>query len=156
MKNLKSLFAGILAVCFVLTSCSNDDDNNENNLGGNLQSRWNIDKTTIKAGSGNTQTFDYTLDESGCDKDYLEFTSGNVLNYVVYVHNASNECEADMAPAGTYTRTGNTVVIIGEQYPGTYEIKRLTGSELRLESSATVANVTTVTTLYLKKAANQN
>ena len=149
MKKIKFLVAAFVAVAFSV-SCSSDDS--EDLLGGDLTARWNQTKTVVKI-SEESFTQQYNSNEPGCDKDYLEFTDGGQLNDVIFFKNASDICTEDASDPQTYARTDNTLVISGGEFGGTYEIIRLTSSELRIQQSSTSAGVTTTTTVYFTKAA---
>ena len=150
MKKIKFLVAACIAVAFS-ASCSSDDS--EDLLGGDLTARWNQTKTVLKV-SGETYTEPYESNQAGCEKDYIEFTDSNLLNNVVFVDPAGPvTCEASAEPAQEYLRTDNTLVIAGGDFGGTYEIVRLTSTELRIRQSSTVGGITTEATIYLSKAA---
>ena len=149
MKKIKFLVAAFIAVA-LSASCSSDDS--EDLLGGDLTARWNQTKTVIKI-SGESFTQEYDSNEPGCDKDYIEFTDGGQLNDVIFFRNASDVCTEDASTPQTYTRADNTLVISGGEFGGTYEIIRLTNSELRIQQSSSSAGITTTTTVYFSKAA---
>lgn len=153
MKKIKFLVAAFIAVA-LSASCSSDDS--EDLLGGDLTARWNQTKTVIKI-SGETFEEPYTSNQAGCQKDYIEFTEANTVNNVVFYDPAGAEtCAEDAEPIQEYSRTDNTLLIGGGQYGGTYEITRLTNSQMRLEQTSTAGGgITTVTTIYFEKAAEQ-
>ncbi len=148
---MKKLFLMVLASAAII-SCSSDDDGPSNN--GNIQARWNPIKTTVKVGSSNTITQNYEGNEPGCSKDYIEFAGGGVLNRVAYFRDGDDVCQA--SPASTvanWSKTDDMVTITGDaNYAGTYEITRLTNSELRLEETDNTGGIATVTTIYFEKA----
>jgi len=151
MKKIK-FFAVALALGAIAFSCSSDDS--ENLLGGDLTAKWNPTKTVVKI-SGETFNEPYDSNEAGCDKDYIEFTDAGLMRDVIYFHNASNVCTEDAATPQEYTRTDNTLVISGGEFGGTYEITKLTSSELQIAQTSTSGGLTTTTTVYFSKAANQ-
>ncbi len=151
MKKIKFL-AVALAVGALSFSCSSDD--NENPLGGDLTAKWNVVKTVLSV-SGEDYVTNYESNEPGCDKNYIEFTDDGHVNDVIYFHNASNVCTEDAATPQEYTRTDNTLTIAGGEYGGTYEITKLTNSELQITQTSTAGGLTTETTVYFSKAANQ-
>jgi hypothetical protein len=158
MKKMR-LFLSALAASAVLFACSDSDDNGPQ-TGGNIQARWNPTKTVIKV-AGEESTENYNLNEPGCDKDYIEFAGANVLNYVIFFKNASAVCTPDAGEAGIWAKDDNTLTISGLEiggfdYSGTYEIIKLTGSELRIRTSSTIGGIPTTATLYFTKATNQN
>lgn len=151
MKKIKLFAAALVAVAFSV-SCGSDDG--EDLLGGDLTARWNPIKTVIKI-SGETFEEPYDSNQPGCAKDYIEFTEAGTLNNVIFYDPAGAEtCAEDAEPIQEYSRTDNTLVVGGGQYGGTYEITRLTNSQLRLEQTSTAGGgITTVTTIYFEKAA---
>ena len=151
MKKIK-LFAAALAIGALSFSCSSDD--NENMLGGDFTARWNPIKTVVKI-SGETYTEPYDSNEPGCDKDFVEFTDAGLMRNVVYFTNPDDVCEESSATPQEYQRTDNTLLIQGGEFAGTYEITKLTNSELQITQSSTSGGLTTTTTVYFNKAANQ-
>jgi len=56
--------------------------------------------------------------------------------------------------AGTWTKSDDVLTIVnGGNLSGRYDIKKLTSTELNIESETTAAGVTTTTTVYFTKAA---
>jgi hypothetical protein len=155
MKKIKVLMLAVLATGFFAMSCSSDDK--EDPTGGDLTAKWNQTKTVTKV-SGETLTDNYDDNQVGCDKDYLEFTDDSHVTFVVYNMNADGDCEQSTASnLSTWARNENTLMIAGTNpnYSGTYEIIRLTGSELQLRTENTTGGTTTTTSIYFNKAANQ-
>jgi hypothetical protein len=150
MNKIK-FFAIALAVGALSFSCSDDD--NENPLGGDFTARWNPVKTVIKI-SEETFTENYEGNEPGCDKDYIEFTDDNQVRDVIYFRNASDVCTEDTAANQTYQRNDNTLTISGGEYGGTYEIIKLTNSELQIQQIQSSGGIETETTVYFTKAPN--
>jgi hypothetical protein len=150
MNKIK-LFAAALAIGALSFSCSSDDS--ENLLGGDLTAKWNPTKTVFKV-SGETYDEEYSGNQAGCDKDYVEFTDANMVNNVVYIDPAGAvSCEESAEPPVEYVRNDNTLIIADGEYGGTYEIVKLTSSELRLQQTYTIGSVTTEATIYFRKAA---
>ena len=150
MKTIKVLLSALVISAFSF-SCSSDDDGSS--TGGDLTARWNPTKTIVKI-SGESFTQNYTSNEPGCDKDYIEFTDGGLVNNAIYFKNAEEVCTQDAATPVEYTRTDNTLVIADGEYGGTYEISKLTGSELQIKQTSTSGGITSETTVYFSKASN--
>jgi hypothetical protein len=149
MKKIKILLAAII-VTGLSVACSSDDDGSA--IKGDVNGKWNPSKTTVKVGT-ETFTQNYTLNEEGCSKDYIEFDTANVLNFAVYNRNPdTNACEEVAGTPSTWARDENTLTIVGGQYDGTYEITKLNNSELRIQDESTSAGVTTTTTVYFTSA----
>ncbi len=137
------------------TSCSSDDDGGSQ-TGGDLTARWNPDRTLIKVGNAQESNTPYPDNNPNCDKNYVEFTDDNNVRIVVYTR-PFDVCEENINPtATTYTRNDLTLVIDGhETYDGTWDILKLTGSELRIRREVNSGGVNVRTTVHFKKAANQ-
>ena len=148
MKTIKVYLAAVLIAGLSLTSCSDDD--NGSSTGGEIMAKWTPIKTVYKI-SGQEVTVDYTDNEPTCDKDYIEFATGNVLNDVVYYKDASNVCTADANDPTTYTKADDDLTINGGEYSGTYDITRLNGSELRFSREDNEGGINTVTTYHFSK-----
>lgn len=151
MKKIKILLAAIVVTSLTAVSCSSDDGGSA--VSGEVNGKWNPIKTVVKIGT-NDFTEEYGENEPGCDKDYIEFASANVLNNVIYFKNASNVCTPDAATPGTWTRNDDMLTITGGEYSGTYEIVRLNNSDLRVRTTSNTGSITTTATVYFKKAAN--
>ncbi|MFY7664601.1 lipocalin family protein [Flavobacterium sp.] len=150
---MKSFFKVGLLFWFsalVLVSCGSDD--NGPTTPASIIAKWTPTRTVISANGGNISS-NYTGNEPGCDKDYIEFTAGNAFNNVVFFRDATNTCTASAAEPATYTKTENTLVITGDIYGGSYQIVRLTNTELQIEIEETNAGVTTKTTRFFTKVA---
>lgn len=151
MKNIKILLATAIIAAFTLTSCNKDEDNGPV-TNGSITAKWNPTKTVVSANGGNI-TQNYTDNEAGCTKDYIEFTAANALNNVVFFKNADNVCTASTATPATYSKSANTLTVVGGEYEGTYTISTLSGSELIVKSVETVSGNQITTNIYFTKAA---
>lgn len=151
MKKIKVVLATLVIAGLTLTSCSSDDSSG---TAASIVGKWNETKSVIRVSGQNvTQTYE---NEPGCDKDFVEFKAGGTMDKVVYFKNASNACEADAETAVGYTKTDDALVINGGFYEGTYEITKLSGSELRIVTEDNLGGATATTTIYFKKAAATN
>ncbi len=156
MKSIKFLLTAVLISSMSLTSCSNDDDDNSNSTGGELQRRWTPTKTIVEVGNQDLES-DYTGNQAGCDKDYIEFAAANVFNKVEYNNDVNgNGCVAAFAIPATYSRNDNTLVISSGTYAGTYTITRLTNSELRISKTDNAGSTSTTTRHYFDRVNTSN
>lgn len=146
MKKLLRTSFCLLAVAF-LSSCSDDDGGN---VEASIEAKWTPTKTVTKIGSSNPISQNYSGNEPGCDKDYIQFQSGGTLKTAVFFKNASNACTED-AVNSNWEKTNDALTISGGTYQGDYTIKKLNGSDLTLEGESTIGGTTTVTTVYFKK-----
>lgn len=153
MKTIKVLFAS-LVISALSFSCSSSDDGG-NPTGGDLTARWNQTKTVTKI-SSESYTTNYNDNQTGCSKDFLEFNDDHTTRFVVYNMSGDGVCQESPATnLSAWSRTDNTLVIGGSNanYSGTFQIIKLTGSDLQLQSSNTTGGTTTTTTIYFTKAA---
>ena len=166
MKSFKILIATVVLSAFTLTSCSSDDDNVQ--VPTSIVGKWNysmeVTQTNVGTSVGPEIIVNYTGDEPGCDRDFLEFKADMIVRKGVYNQNVQNVCTED-AIAGTYTKTGDNItinlpippVVEGEEeqsepYNGTFKITKLTSSQLSLEKKLVDGNVTTIRTRILTKS----
>lgn len=147
MKKIKVALVLLVTGALSLTSCSSDDSGSS----ASIEGKWNPEKTVIKS-SGNTITQKYDENEAGCDKDYIEFVSGGVLRNVIWFKNAENVCTENAAAPQVWSKTDNELSISGGEFDGTYDIAKLSGSELRLVSQESFGGVAATVTVYFKKA----
>lgn len=154
MKKLKLAVFTFVAASLTLVSCSDDD----NKTTASIEGRWTPTKT-ITIVNGNQTVTNYDGNETGCDKDYREFLAGGAYRYVIYYRNTTNDCTED-ALVSTYNKSDSTLTIVDSDPDntmvsppdaGTYEITKLTGSELRLKSTANAGNVSLEVTYVYKK-----
>lgn len=159
MKNARLLLSALFASA-LLFSCSDDDDNGGSSTGGNIEARWNPSRTIIELNGEEVENETYDENQAGCEKDYVEFANPNVLNFVAYVQGGTGSCEASPGDSGTWTKNDDTLIVSdfsinGVPYSGTYEITRLTNSELRIQSETTSGGATLTNKIYFTKATNQ-
>lgn len=127
MKKLSLIL--LFTIGLLTTSCSNDDNN-----GGDttipLVGKWNVSKVgTIVAGQ--EILTDAPQNESGCNKDYIQFESDNTVTAGDYSSDVS-PC-ALTTQSGTYSRTGNQLTTVIDGTNRTETILNLTASELKVK-----------------------
>lgn len=144
MKQIKVLLAAVIITAFS-ASCSSDD--NGDSTSGNIMAKWTPTKTVTSLNGNNQDPANYSGNEAGCDKDYTEFLTGGVVKDVVFYHNAAEACTEDADASSTWSKNGNTLVIDGDSY----EITKLTGSELRYKSTVQTGGATLTVTEYFTK-----
>ena len=131
MKNGIKLFALLLSLGLVSTSC-NDDDNEGERLAP-LAAKWNISQvgTTV---NGEEVLVDAPQNESGCDRDYLDLNTDNTLE--------EGDYDSTLAPcaiytkAGIYSRSHNNLTTVVDGVSTTRDIVNLTLTELKLRDSS--------------------
>jgi len=153
MKNVKVSLAALFMTVFAITSCSSDDSDGP---AANIVGKWTQTRTVTKVGNAGNITQNYDENTVGCDKDYIEFTVAGSFNDVIYFKNASNVCEADAAPASTYTKTDNLLTITSGDFEGVYAIEKLSGSQLAIKAIENVGGNEITTTTYFGKVAATN
>ncbi|WP_318639815.1 lipocalin family protein [Flavobacterium ardleyense] len=160
MKSFKILIATVVLSAFTLTSCSSDDDNVQ--VPTSIVGKWNysmdVTQTNVGTSVGPEIIVEYTGDEPGCNRDFLEFNANMSVRKGVYNKNVQNVCTED-AISGTYTKTGDQITInlpvTGEdmeEYNGTFKITKLNSSQLSLEKKFVDGEVTVIRTRLLTKS----
>ena len=148
MKKIKVLLAVLIITGLSVTSCSSDDSSG---TPATIEAKWYPTKSVTKLGSS-SQTTTYTDHEAGCDKDYIEFVTGGVLKDVIYFKNASDVCTEDISdePA-TWNKSADLLTINGGDYEGTFDITKLSNSDLIVTEESTLGGVESSVTYYFKK-----
>lgn len=148
MKKIKVLLAAFVLTSMTIVSCSSDDSSGST---ATLDGKWNQVKTVVKLGNQSVEQ-EY-IHEDGCDKDYVEFAASSVYNEVSYNNVGSGECAANASDAGTWIKTDKKLTIEnGSQLASdTYDITKLTGSDLQISVTDSNGGINTTTTIYLKK-----
>lgn len=147
MKKIKALMFAFVLAGMTVVSCSSDDSGPAPTIDG----KWNQTKTVVKITNGPSQTIKYTGNETGCDKDYLEFASAGVFNDVIFNKNGGGDCLETKTP-GTWAKNDDVLIIDDAGFlSGTYEIVKLSGSALEIASTSQSAGTSTTTTIYMTK-----
>lgn len=147
MKKLKLMICAFAIAGLTLASCSSDDDSN---VEATIVGKWNYNKTLLSTNGSAEQSTNYTSHEAGCDKDYQEFVMGGVFRDVVLFKNASSQCTED-AENSTWTKNNDVLTIGTGADAETFQVIKLTGSELRYKSTTTTGGQTfTVTQVFTK------
>jgi len=119
----------LLAIALVslasITSCSNDDDNNQS---ASLEGKWEYFKEGIASG-GQEVLADYEH-QAGCAKDYSMVTATTIVDHSF----SGTSCTEDVS-SSNYTRNGNIITITSGSVTGTGEIKTLDSSTLKIYST---------------------
>ena len=147
MKKLSILFASVLILATVFTSCTKDISGPVDvNF---IEGKWNFNKSTVSS-SGFTlpYTTDYFKNEDGCSKDYIELLNGGVAKYGNYPANCALEQRN-----GTWSLSGTNLIIAvtGSSFNGTFEIASLSATELILKIDGTYEGKSGTLNLYFTK-----
>lgn len=115
---IKKLLILSLAVPVIFTSCSGNDDDNNQQV--SIVGKWaNIDFVI----DGISEPYD---DHEACGKDYIEFKSDNT-----YIAIDVLNCEEIQDEFGTYLVNGSSITV-GNEFSG--EITQLTATRLSLKT----------------------
>ncbi|HEY0047088.1 MAG TPA: hypothetical protein VGB44_10295 [Flavobacterium sp.] len=153
MKSFKFLLAAVLFSGLTFTSCSNDDDDNndQNVTTGEIMAKWNHNKTVQNFGGTDTEDI-YENQEPECGDDYIQFAAGGVFNRVVFDRDVDTQaCVTEFATPAVWTRTDNTLTISNGPYAGNYTISKLNNNELEFWEEEITAGSTTTRTYYFTK-----
>ncbi|WP_264549888.1 lipocalin family protein [Flavobacterium sp. N2820] len=130
MKNGIKLFALLLSLGLVATSCSDDD--NEGETLAPLAAKWNITQVGSTV-NGQEVLVDAPQNESGCNKDYLDLNTDNTLE--------EGDYDSTLAPCAIYTKEGiysrshNNLTTVVDGVSTTRDIVNLTLTELKLRDA---------------------
>lgn len=125
-----TLFALVLGMGFLGTSCSDDD--NEGETLAPLQGKWRISKvgTTV---NGTETLIDAPQNEAGCERDYIDLKTDNTVEEGNY-DSTIDPC-ALFTDNGIYSRSHNNLTRVVEGVTTTQDIVNLTLSELKLRDA---------------------
>lgn len=144
MKKIGILVASALVMGMSFTSCSSDDDSNNNSI----VAKWNF--TTVKYTVNGTVVYNgpYEDNEEACAPDNIEiFENGTALETDYF----NSNCDFDTY-SSTYTRNGNTLTVTDDGDVITTEIIEVTASKLVLRSSDTFEGQTEISEITFTKA----
>lgn len=134
MKKIKLflLIAGLGLSTVSLTSCNSDDSSDPVESLATVEGKWYTYKEGISAnGVENLQTYQHT---AGCTKDHVELVAGGVFKDREYW---GTGCELDEL-TGTWTKTGNNMVVTVDGIASDVEIVYLTATEMKVRSLETM------------------
>ena len=135
MKNAFKLTALFLLVTLSFTSCNKSDDNGVT-TSGNIVGKWIFFKEGTLV-NGQEVLTDYQH-EAGCGKNNIEYKANGISTYTEYNPN----CVVSMFN-GTYTKNGDTLVVIDGGYTITYTILQLDSTTLKVKYTDTFEGTTT-------------
>ena len=125
----------IMLVAFVtlgLSSCSSDDNSNDNNTTASLVGKWEFSqKGYIVDNIETLQPYSHT---TGCGKDYIEFKSNNTFEDLWY-ENSGTGCISE-SENGTWSQSGTTIttIYLGGS-PETIEVVTLDATTLKVKDT---------------------
>lgn len=138
MKKISVLFVCALVLSTFLFSCSNED-NPTTSSSSAIEGKWNYNKLSYTQNGITTPEVDHPENVTGCNKDYIEFKTGGILNIGDY----TTGCAFAQYP-GTWTKTGNNLTASAPTLgvSDTFEIVSATATELKLRVTHTVSGIT--------------
>lgn len=147
MKKISLLFVLVLVCGSLFNSCTKDISGPvDTNF---LEAKWNFNKATVLY-SGIEVPFSttYLQNEPNCNKDYLDMATGNVLKFGNY----PASCTLD-EKSGTWSLSGSNLVVAvaGTNLNDTFQIAKLTETELILQIAQTYQGQTGTLNLYFSK-----
>lgn len=120
---MKNRFLALAAVALTLGACSSDDESSVDYS--KLTRKWYFVAEKVEG-----ETIPYE-DHEPCGKDYVEFMSGGMFQYVDVFDCTGNEPLTDNYE-GTWTREGNTLTVMLFGEPGEIQIKKLNSSSMEI------------------------
>lgn len=141
MKKLLILFLSVATSGLLLTSCSDDDES------ASINGKWEFYQTGFSFGG--QEELEFYEHSEGCNKDYLEFLGGGVLNDVSYFNNGES-CE-EFSDQGSWSKNGNTLTVTydGETYVAT--IVTLDSTTLKISISDDTGGIPITVIAVLKR-----
>lgn len=130
-----------------MSSCGSDDGPRAS-----INGKWDYLKTITQVDSQNPTSANYPGHEPGCDKDYQEFLADGSFRDVALFQDQDDNCN-EFTDAGEYAINGDQLTIQRDgESAETFTVTKLTGAELRYESTATTGGVSIkVTQVFRKK-----
>lgn len=103
MKKLVIIFLSLITAGFLVTSCSDDDEDTST-----IEGKWEFYKEGLS--TGGVEQLELHEHSPGCEKDFIELlSSGNYRD--VFYYNEGEICTEESS-TGTWSRNGNSMTII--------------------------------------------
>ena len=114
----------IIAVSLALSSCSNDDNDDQN---ATILGKWNYNQVSVTI-NGEFVVEEYPGNEQGCSKDFLNFRENGTVALTDY-SKENTACQSEVKE-GTYVMSGTSVsvAIDGGTFSG--QITQLTNTTM--------------------------
>lgn len=149
MRKFKAVLFAFVLMAMTLVSCSSNDDGSSGPAP-TIEGKWNQIQTVVTI-NGTAVPTPYDSNEPGCTKDYLEFAPASIFNDVVYFKQ-SGVCQQSIATPRMWSKTNNSLTISGDtDLSGTYEIVKLTNTELQIKISKNIAGTLSTAVIYMNK-----
>ena len=135
MKTKSILFALVLSIGLLTTSCNSNDENNGDTLAP-LVGKWDIVKVGTNINGVETLA-DPPQNQSGCNHDFINLKIDNTLTSGDYSSAVSPCALATMS--GSYSKGDSKLTIVLNGVTTTYDIVNLTLSELKLKQGNNIS-----------------
>lgn len=144
MKKLSILFLSVVTLGLSVSSCSSDDNDSAS-----IEGKWQL--TEEGAILNGQEILQPVTNEGGCNSETYEYLeNGTVIN--TYSEFYNSKC-TEFTDNGTWSKDGNNLT---EKYEGdstgdTYEIAKLSGSQLKLKETYSEGGITFASVRVFKK-----
>ena len=147
MKNIIAKLLVFASLTIFLLSCSKDQDPAP--VTPLIVGKWTQIKSVVTIPGSPTMTEPYTGNEPGCNKDFVEFVSGGVLNNIEY-SKVNNLC-VPTTDVAIWAQTGNNLKITAGSDVTNYNIEALTATDLVLKGTESNGSITATFVLYFSR-----
>ncbi|TDD98752.1 lipocalin family protein [Flavobacterium cellulosilyticum] len=146
MKKIKLLFVTVLVLSVFFSSCTKDEGPVDMAL---VIGKWNFNKTSFTQGVITTAESEYSGNEAGCSKDYIEIKSGGVAKAGDY----TSGCVLSQQE-GTWVANGNSlkVTVTGSSLGGDFQVVSVTNTEMVLKITTVQSGITITVNQTFTKA----
>lgn len=136
MKKIKLVFISILVLGASFSSCTKEEGPVDMSL---IIGKWNFNKTSFTQGVITTPESEYSGNEAGCNKDYIEIVAGGVAKAGDY----STAC-AFSQKEGTWVASDNnlTVTVTDSTLGGVFQVVSVSSTEMVLKITTTQNGIT--------------
>ena len=138
MKNILAKLLVFATFTIFLASCTKDEDPAP--ASPSIVGKWTIIKTVVTVPGSPAQTEPYTGNEPGCNKDFVEFISGGVVNNIEY-SKVNNLC-VPSTDGAVWAQTGNNLKITDGSNITNFTIETLTATDLVLKGTESSGGTT--------------
>lgn len=147
MKNIITKLLVLATLTIFLMSCSKDEaPAPATSL---IVGKWTQIKTVVTVPGSPTATEPYTGNEPGCNKDFLEFVSGGVVNSTDF-EKVNNLC-VPTTDVAMWAQTGNNLKITVGAEITNFNIEALTATDLVLKGTESNGSITATFVLYFSR-----
>lgn len=146
MKKITILVASALIVGLGFTSCSSDDDSNDNN---SIVAKWNYNRVKTSVNGIVISDEPYDDDEPTCERDYLDIRANNTAEFGDYYLNPDCVLETYLS---AYAKNGNLITVTQDGDSETAEILSINSNTMVLRFEETYEGMTATNDVSFTKA----